>query len=311
MANVPIDAVPERPLDPNDATSSALRRRTFVGLGAAAAGLGGTIAAALAQAQDFGKPHPPIVPDDDPALAVSTPSLSHDGRTLDAYAAAPKAQPRGAIVVVQAIWGLDAQLRDVVRRFAKEGYVAIAPDLYAGLGAPSGDGATDASAFMPIAAKLADATVDADIRAAAEWAVRAPAAPSALRAGVTGFCMGGAIALRQAVDNAAVFSAASVFYGKVRYSTANNNNGPITPIALAYARDVRVPLLGSFGGRDTSILPDDVRALNDRLTVEHDIKIYEEAGHAFFDDTRPSYVATAAADAWSRTLAWFARRVAA
>jgi carboxymethylenebutenolidase len=63
--------------------------------------------------------------------------------------------------------------------------------------------------------------------------------------------------------------------------------------------------MGSFGARDTSIKPEDVRAMFARLSAPHDVKIYDEAGHAFFDDTRSSYVPSAAADAWARTLAWF------
>jgi carboxymethylenebutenolidase len=301
-------------IDPTSATNPALNRRAFVGLGAAAAASGGTMAATLAAGADFGKPHPPIVAEDDPAIVVERPTLSHDGRSLDAYAAVPKRAPFGALVVVQAGWGIDAQLRDVVRRLAKEGYATIAPALYAGLGAPSGDGATDFQPFAEVAAKLADDTVDKDILAAAQWAAKPPAstgaAPRPLKVGVTGFCMGGAITLRQAVDNAPAFAAAAVWYGKVRYSTRNDNNGPITPIALDYSDEVKVPLLGSFGGRDKSILADDVRALDRKLTIPHDIKIYDEAGHAFFDDTRSSYVASAAADAWTRTLAWFAKHLA-
>ena len=151
------------------------------------------------------------------------------------------------------------------------------------------------------------------ILAAANWARTPPPVlrlpPRTLKVGVTGFCMGGSNTLRQTVDNAPSFAAAAVWYGKVRYGTTGNN-GPITPIALAYADDITVPLLGSFGGRDTSILPDDVRALDARLRIDHDIKIYDEAGHAFFDDTRQSYVATAAVDGWRRTLAWFSRHLA-
>jgi carboxymethylenebutenolidase len=300
------------PIDPMQASSAALNRRAFVGLGAGAA-FAGTIAAALAAGEGFGAPHPPIVAEDDGALEVTRPALQSGGRTVDAYAARPRGTVKGGIVVVQAIWGVDAQLRDVVRRFAKEGYVAIAPDLYAGLGAPSGDGASDIKPFSEVAAKLADATVDADLRAAALWAESVTphgADPSRHKVGVTGFCMGGGITLRQAVDNADVFAAAVMWYGKVRYSTSANNNGPITRIALAYSDNVRAPLLGNFGGRDTSILPADVRTLGDRLTMAHDLKIYDEAGHAFFDDTRPSYVASAAADGWTRALAWFERYLA-
>jgi carboxymethylenebutenolidase len=295
--------------DPTRATSLSLGRKTFVGLSASAAALGSTIATSLAQGTDFGKPHPPIVAEDDPTITTARPTITYGTRTIDAYYAAPKnARPNApAVVVVQAIWGVDAQLRDVVRRFAKEGFIAIAPDLYTGLGAPSGDGATDFAPFRDVAAKLSDDVVDADLAAAADF-VRA-GAPNGRRQkiGVVGFCMGGGITLRQTVDNAATFAAASVFYGKVRYGTTDNK-GTITPIALDYASSIGTPVAGSWGERDTSILPADVRALDTKLTglaKPHEFRIYEGAGHAFFDDTRESYVPSAAADAWSRTLAWF------
>jgi len=204
---------------------------------------------------------------------------------------------------------VDAQLRDVVRRYAKEGYVAIAPDLYAGLGAPNGDGATDFAPFRATAQKLSDAIVDADLAATVASIVHG-AGNGQRKVGITGFCMGGGIVLRQTVDNARLFAAASVFYGVVRFGNNGSSNGPITPISLDYAASIGVPLMGNYGARDTSIAAADVRALDSELTSlhkDHDIHLYDEAGHAFFDDTRASYVATAAADAWIRTLGWFKR----
>jgi carboxymethylenebutenolidase len=299
--------------DPTQATSLSLSRKTFVGLSATATVGGGTIAAALAQGAGFGRPHPPIVAETDPAIAVSHPQVSYGGRSIGSYYASPRGAGRTTpgIVVVQAIWGIDAQLRDTVRRFAKEGYIAIAPDLYTGLGAPSGDGATDFAPFRDVAAKLSDDVVDADLAAAASF-VRSGAGGALEKIGVVGFCMGGSITLRQTVDNPNVFGAASVFYGKVRYGTTDNN-GAITPIALDYAANIDVPVAGSWGARDTSILADDVRALDGRLTAlkkPHDFFVYDGAGHAFFDDTRDSYVPAAAADAWTRTLVWFRRHLA-
>jgi len=298
-------------IDPERATTSAFGRRTFVAMTAGAAALAAHSGAADAQTADFGKPHPPIVPEDDGTLVVSRPRLTYGDRTIDAYLAVPRnaTAPTPGIVVVQAIWGVDAQLRDVVRRFAKQGYATIAPDLYTGLAAPNGDGATDFAPYRDIAAKLVDATVDADIAAAADYLRSAPFGKGA-RIGVTGFCMGGGITLRQAVDNKTL-AAAVIFYGKVRYGT-DGNAGPITPIALAYADELTVPLGGSWGGRDTSILAADVRALDAKLTDlrrPHNIKIYPDAGHAFFDDTRSSYVPAAATDAWTRTLIWFGQHL--
>ena len=301
-------------IDPQNSTSSAFNRRSFALLSAGIAATAVTAASASAQGDGFGGPHAPVVAENDPAIAVSRPQIHYGSRAVDSYYAAPQNATRATpgVVVVQAIWGIDAQLRDVVRRLAKAGYIAIAPDLYTGLGAPSGDGMSDVTPFREVSAKLADDQVDADLAAAADF-IRSGSGGQAERIGVIGFCMGGAITLRQAVDSTTKFSAVSVFYGKVRYGTTSNN-GAITPIALAYAEDIAVPVCGSWGARDTSILAADVHALENRLTElkkPHDTRVYDEAGHAFFDDTRSTYVATAATDAWARTLAYFAQHLRA
>ena len=302
-------------IDPTHSTNHGFSRRAFVGIAGAGAGSSLLSGVAAAAQDELGRPHPALVPEDDPAIVVEQPTLSSqrpDGAfTLNAYAATPKdARPHTpAVVVVMAIWGVDAQLRDTVRRLAKAGFAAIAPDLYTGLGAPSGDGTSEIGPFREVAAKLVDASVDADLDAGAGW-LRARGPDRKI--GVMGFCMGGGITLRQSVDKPQTYQAASVFYGKVRYGTTDNK-GPITPIALAYADEIACPLIGSYGARDTSINAADVRALSSRLTElhkTHDIKVYEEAGHAFFDDTRQSYVAFPAADAWKRTLEAFQRYLA-
>lgn len=296
-------------IDPLHATSPEFNRRAFVGIAGGTALAAGSIAQALAQGANLGKLHPPIVPEDDPALTQGWTTLARPDKAIRAYHAEPKnAGPRTpGVVVVMHIWGVDTSIRDVVRRLAKEGYAAIAPDLYDRYNAPSGDGATDFKPFSEISANLVDAQVDGDLRAGAQW-LRSLHPQG--KVGVTGFCMGGSITLRQAVDNGDSFAAAAVFYGKVRYATGGppgSNEGPITPMALAYADEIHIPVAGNFGERDTGIRADDVRALAGKLTVPHDIKVYPQAGHAFFDDQRDSYVASAASDAWARTLAFFAK----
>ncbi len=298
-------------MDPLRATSPQLGRRAFIGLTASAAAAGATIARALADNQDLGKPHPPLVPENDPDITVERPQLPRAHGTLDAYAAYPRTNSKQTpgVVITQHIWGVDAQIRDTVRRLAKAGYVTIAPDLYAGLNAPSGDGATDYAPFSALAAKLDPKQVDADLQSGATW-IRARVGSGPLdrppKVGVMGFCMGGKIALRAAIEDAGVFDAAVIFYGAVRWDDSKSQ-GPISDAALAYTNNLKIPLMGQFGARDTSILPDDVHAMQARLKVPNDIKIYPEAGHAFFDDTRARYVASAAADAWIRTLSWFAK----
>jgi len=298
-------------VDPTASTTLEMKRRAFIGMSAGAAAYGASIAHALAADENLGKPHPPLVPEDDPTITVQRVRLARPQGAIDAYAAYPRAMAgdRPGIVVVQHIWGVDPQLRDVVRRLAKSGYVTIAPNLYTNLGAPSGDGATDFKPFGEVAAKLVDATVDGDVQSAAYW-IRERVGQGPLqrppKVGVMGFCMGGSMALRAAIDDKQVFDAAVIFYGKVRWS-ADSEDGPITDMALAWTDELKVPLMGQFGARDTSIKTDDVRTMQARLQVPNDIKIYDEAGHAFFDDTRERYVASAAADAWTRTLSWFGK----
>ena len=292
------------PTDPLNATSADVSRRGFVTLGAGAAFALANGAVAEAQAGEFGKPHPPIVAEDDPAIVVSRPQLPATGGPIGGYAAAPRNATRvtPGVVVIQAIWGVDAQVRDVVRRYAKNGFVAIAPALYDRVSPPNGDNATEYAPFAEAAARMNQQDhVLSDVQAAHDWLLtQVPGA----KIGITGFCMGGSIVLRSLIGSTA-FAAASMFYGDVRPGTRREE--PTNVSTFDFTSKITTALLGSFGGRDTSIKPDDVSAMFARLGPPHAFKIYDEAGHAFFDDTRESYVASAAADAWTRTLAWFHR----
>jgi carboxymethylenebutenolidase len=297
-------------VDPTQPSRIEMSRKAFVTLSTAVvASAAAQPAIAATSDSSLGRAHAPLVPEDDPAIATERPTLDRPGGAIDAYAAYPRDADAAipGVVVVQHIWGVDTQIRDVVRRFAKAGYIAIAPDLYSRMKAPSGDGLTDYTVMSPFAAKLVDAQADGDIAAGATWIrARARVGPDARppKIGVTGFCMGGSITIRASVDSPQ-FDAAAVWYGKIRQATSAD--GPATAISLAYGDKVLMPLLGSFGGRDASIPADDVRAIQPRLKVPNDLKIYDEAGHAFFDDQRERYVDSAAQDAWKRTLSWFGR----
>jgi carboxymethylenebutenolidase len=294
-------------LDPSASTSAAFNRKAFVnafvGLSAGAAAAG---TAALAQsAADFGKPHAPIVAPDDPAITAEHVRLARPDAVLDAYAAWPKALNAATPgVVVHAVWGVDTSLRDDVRRFAKAGYLCIAPDLFTRSNPPSGDGTSDIGLFRPAAAALRDDVAAGDLSAARAW-LGAKAARAKI--GITGFCMGGGIALKQLIGTNA-FAAASIFYGDVRPGTPRG--APTSAQTFAYVARITTPLRGNYGARDASIAPADVRTMFGLLRAPHELDIYPEAGHAFFDDTRPSYVATAATDAWTKTLTWFQRYLA-
>ena len=259
--------------DPTKATSPEMTRLAFVGITAAAGA--GLPSAASAQ-----------VSEDDTDVVHDRVDLRRPDAVVPAYAAWParSAANTPSVVVIMHVWGVDTSIREVVRRFAKAGFAAIAPDLYARFGAPSGDGRTDSDAFRTFAKRLDRKQYDGDIRAAALWlSAKFPATKTA----VLGFCMGGHIALIQAVDNGDVFSAVCPFYGSLK---------DIDP------DKIHIPLCGSYGARDTSIAADDVRGFRAELRVPNDVRVYNTAGHAFCDDTRPSYVAAAAADAWKRTV---------
>ncbi len=266
-----------------------MNRRQFAGIAAGAAATAMN-SRALAQGQTLGQPHPPFVPEDDPAITVERVQLRRPDGVVNAYAAYPKTLRFNTpgIAISMHIWGVDAQIRDTVRRYAKIGFSCIAPDLYSRMkGAPSGDGATDASEFKPFAAQLQRKQYGGDMRAAALHMLSKSAQG---KLGVTGFCMGGHLALFQAIDNSDLFDAVAPFYGAVK---------DIDP------SEIHVPVCGSYGEKDQSIPADDVRAWRSALRVTNDVRIYPSAGHAFFDDTRSSYVASAADDAWKRTTKFF------
>ena len=274
-------------IDPTQPPEENLNRGAFVGLSTAV-----TLAAsaAVVSAQEpLGKSHPPLVPESDPAITVDRVELQSGGVAVPAYATWPVGAGAGtpSVVVIMHVWGVDSPIRDVVRRYAKAGFAAIAPDLYARFGAPSGDGANDHTIFVPYAKRLERDVWLGDVRAAAEWlSAKFPGT----KTGITGFCMGGRLVLVAVSEEGNLFAAAAPFYGAVT---------DVDPKAI------HIPVCGSYGGRDTGIPAPSVRAFAAALTVPNDFRIYDEAGHAFFDDQRASYVASAAADAWRRTIAWF------
>ncbi|HEY2476454.1 MAG TPA: dienelactone hydrolase family protein [Candidatus Cybelea sp.] len=276
-------------IDPTAPASPEFNRRVFVGISAAATL--GAAAVPLSAPASGGQPHEPLVPENDPAISVERVELKRPDIAISAYAARPvrtgKVTP--SVVVIMHVWGVDTSIRDIVRRLAKAGFAAIAPDLYARFGAPSGDGVTDSAVFRPYSKQLDRAQYDGDISAAAKWcAQRFPGTKTA----VLGFCMGGRIALLASIDDAGTFSAVCPFYGA------------LTDVDPA---KIQAPVCGSYGARDKSIPADGVRAFAAALHVPNDIKIYDEAGHAFMDDQRPSYVAWAASDAWARTIAFLGK----
>jgi carboxymethylenebutenolidase len=211
-----------------------------------------------------------------------------DGETLMGYLVRPTdGAAKPAIVVIQEWWGLNDHIKDVVRRFANEGYVALAPDLYHGVVVTEPDEARK----LVMALDMAEAV--SEIQQAIAFLLDQEYVAGD-KVGIVGFCIGGGLTLQTALASNAL-GAAVAFYG--------------SPFKPEQAADVKAPILGLYGAADQGIPVDAVNAMGEALTdagIENGVTVYEGAQHAFFNDTRAaSYNADAAADAWEKTLAWF------
>ena len=208
-----------------------------------------------------------------------------NGQTGHGYLAIPRQGSGPGVIVIQEWWGLVDHIKDVCDRFAGEGFVALAPDLYHGKTAKSPD---EAGKLM-MALRIDQA--EQDLSAAIEYLATLDSTTSE-KVGVVGFCMGGALSLYTATKNPHV-GACVVFYGghpKVKPDLPN----------------LHAPVLGLYAARDGFVTPDSVHQLESKLKElgkQIEAHIYPGTDHAFFNDTRPEvYNADAADDAWRRTV---------
>ncbi|MGB7282383.1 MAG: dienelactone hydrolase family protein [Candidatus Acidiferrum sp.] len=222
----------------------------------------------------------------------------NDGTTMRAWAARPKEEgPHPGLLVCQEAFGVNAHIRDIAVRFAREGFVAIAPEFFHRT-APEFEGRyDDFSAVMPHIKALNDASMAADLRAAHDWLAGFIGANKPICA--IGYCMGGRAAFLAAVT--LPLAAAISYYGGGIAPNATN------PGLLGRISGIRAPLLFFWGGRDKHIPPEQVRAVTDALRAGGKNFVNVEisnADHAFFCDARPSYSPAAALLAWPLTLAF-------
>jgi len=215
-----------------------------------------------------------------------------EGLTVRAYLVGPSGKgPRPAIIVVQEWWGLNDHIKDVARRYAREGYIAIAPDMYSRLGNRITTDSNEAGRLMS-ALKMEDGLKDLNATVAY---LKSVSGVDTRRIGVTGFCMGGSYALMLPCVNPDI-KAAVPFYGQVP-----NPDAPIKNLAC--------PVLYIYGEEDGWITKSDVQRLRDALkkySKPGEIKTYPGAPHAFFNDTRKDvYKPAEAKDAWARAIAFF------
>jgi carboxymethylenebutenolidase len=220
---------------------------------------------------------------------------------IPAYRAVPATGSNFPIVlVVQEIFGVHEHIQDICRRFAKLGYLAIAPELFIRQGDVSQLKSIDQ--IRSIVAKVQDVQVLSDLDATVQWAVKSSKG-NVNRLAITGFCWGGRITWLYAAHNPQVRTGAA-WYGRLV--------GDVTPTTPRYPVDIaptlRVPILGLYGGQDTGIPLDTVETMRDRLKTspsKSEIIVYPNAPHAFFADYRPSYQEANAKDAWRRLQTWF------
>jgi carboxymethylenebutenolidase len=225
-----------------------------------------------------------------------------DDGHLPGYFARPKgAGPFPVVLVVEEIFGLHEYIKDICRRLAKRGYMAVSVELYARI-ADLSKMTDSAVIFRDVISKAPDATVMDDLDSSAQWAFANHGDPK--RLGITGFCRGGREVWLYAAHNPTL-KAAVAWYGPVA-----GTDTPIQPkTALEIAGEIKCPLLGLYGAKDPSIAVSDVQAAAAKARSQGhetvDIVVYPDAAHAFHADYRPSYVRDAAEDGWNRMLAWF------
>jgi len=226
---------------------------------------------------------------------------SHDFQVpiYEAHPSAPGKYP--VLLVIPEIFGMHEHIKDVARRFAKEGFVSITFEPYAR------EGGVLHVPDMPAVRKVVDAVPDdrimADLDTIAAYAKKHPAARPD-RIGVTGFCRGGLYTLLYAAHNRRL-KAAVAWYGQIK---PEKKPGVRSVGPLDVAGQIKIPVLGLYGEADMGIPAADVREMEAALKAAGgtaEFILYPGAPHAFFADYRPSYRVDAARDAWARCIAWF------
>ena len=226
---------------------------------------------------------------------------TRDG-AMPAYRAMPAGKRGlGTVLVVQEIFGVHEHIKDVCRRFAKAGFMGIAPELYARQGDPGKYGDIP-TLIKEVVSKVPDAQVMSDLDATVAWAAANGGDPD--KVGITGFCWGGRITWLYLAHNPRVKTGVA-WYGRVVGEKTPNT--PMHPIDVATS--IRQPVLALYGGADPGIPNETIyrkmAALQNAGNTRSELVLYKDAPHAFHADYRPSYRKEAAEDAWNRAVAWF------
>ena len=271
--------------------SDGVDRRDFLKV---ALGTGFAAAAMPVMAQNVTKT-------DSAGLTAGTVTITVDGQAVPVYRAQPEGKSNLPVVlVISEIFGVHEHIADVARRFAKLGYLALAPDLFVRQGDPQ-KSPSIAELQRDIISKTPDTQVMADLDAVVAWAKANGG--NADKIVITGFCWGGRVTWMYAAHNPAI-KAGVAWYG--RLIGTSNAMTPRHPVDIATT--LNVPVLGLYGAKDTGITEDSIKAMKAMLAKgpnKSTFVIYPNSGHAFHADYRPSYVEADAKDGWGRMLAWF------
>lgn len=271
--------------------SDGVERRDFLKT-AMGAGFAAAVLPVMAQS---------VIKTDTAGLTAGEVTLNVKGQKVPVY----RAQPEGknnlpVVLVVSEIFGVHEYIADVARRFAHQGYLALAPDLFVRQGNPAALG-TIPEIQKEIIAKVPDAQVMGDLDACVAWAK--DNGGNVDKVGITGFCWGGRIAWLYAAHNPKV-RAGVAWYGRLV-----GEKTPTTPVhPIDIAPNLKVPVLGLYGAKDNGISLESIDKMKEALAKggsKSEFVVYQNSGHAFHADYRPSYVEADAKDGWRRCLEWF------
>ena len=239
-------------------------------------------------------------------ITTSTVSYQSQGEEVTAYLARPSSPgPHPGMIVIQEWWGVDAHIKDVTERVAREGYAALAPDLYTYAGHVV---TKDADEAAKLAEDLRYDTAMRYLKGGVDY-LKSSKYAHPDRIGAVGFCLGGSYALLMACGDTGI-GAAAAFYGQI-VNDEPSENSPVNPIEMV--PQMSCPLLFVHAGLDEWITVEHANRLREAMKVagkEGEVKSYANAHHAFFNDTQPDiYSESDARDAWDRTRKFFRKHL--
>ena len=216
-------------------------------------------------------------------------SAHSQGVEISGYLAQPEGVARGGLIVIQEWWGLNDDIKGIADRYAAEGFLAFAPDMY------HGELSTEPDEARKLAMSMDRDLAAREIDAAVAWL---KSEHGVAKVGCTGFCMGGGLTLATAARPTSSVGAVHAYYGPPR-------------LAADEIATIKAPVMGSYGADDQGISAESVQEFQQALEdngVTNDFKIYEGAGHSFFN-AGPAHHEPSAQDSWQRSLEWFGQHL--